>query len=40
MEKIIPDKGGFIYLQENEPVCWLYAKLSPDKLMYNQFYCL
>jgi hypothetical protein len=32
MEKMIPDKGGFIYLHEDTPVCWLYAKLSHDKL--------
>ena len=28
MNQIIPDKGGFIYFQENKPSCWLYANLS------------
>ena len=32
MKKVIPDKGGFIYLKENKPACWIYVKLSPDKL--------
>ena len=32
MKQKIPDKGGFMYIKENKPVCWMYAKLSPDKL--------
>ena len=32
MKKVIPDKSGFIYIQDNKPACWLYAKLSPNKL--------
>ena len=32
MENNIPDKGGFMYIKENTPLCWMYAKLSPDKL--------
>ena len=32
MEKVIPDKNGFVYFQDNKPACWLYAKLSPNKL--------
>tara|TARA_Y100000022_G_C13093301_1_gene303320 strand:- start:283 stop:615 length:333 start_codon:yes stop_codon:yes gene_type:complete len=32
MRQALPNKAAYVYFHDNKPSCWLYCKLSPDKL--------